>query len=938
MADNSKQWQEAARQILSTIDIVREYSALGLRVVDGKPNAKGWLEAHSYGLEDNTPSAGINVALGPFAGRYKDFRTGVSIGLFDFAAKVAGRFSDWKEARKHYASVAGVKLPGGDEESLSDRIGFSADPTPTAGMLMLFTQQKAGITPRAIKEAGGLLASWPKKLPAEMTNQLIAFPMYGSALLDGEPCAWHCTAQNPKLRVRMYQGEGKPIKHEDKITIGDYGLMNVDALNRLAEAEVVNICEGMTDMLAGQSVLGPWRDLDPENRKHVILSAGGVSYKFKPEWIQHFAGKEIRIWFDVGDGKNEGQIAAAVLVGALLPVAKAVRNIQLPLGKNGGKNDLRAWLCEGRNYQDMLTYAEAAPIVEPEDVGAQLSSHAALLKNMGMVVIGQHENSEKIEIYSEQTRRSMTIYDVDRLSMPKLAQYLGPEVVEKYVHDGKEAQPGKYQLKDVKFAIAAAASDKIFHSNEKLGAGVWQVEDQVVLVKAREVGLVRGERIEPSSMPFLSGRVLDTSSATPDWCDFALLNQLLLEAQQDRFCQDTFEFAESIFSKWCWRHAKAPRIVAALAICSWQQSRWPWRPQVYVTGNSDTGKSYLIEEVMRQLFGRLIMSIQKPTEAAIRQLMKHHSLVLFVDEFEHESTRQRVYELFRISSRGGFVGRGTKDQTGAKYQMKHIPWFSAVNTGLKSQPDRNRYIILDLVEFPPDQRGKIDLPSSQALADLGMRLLAIGLRHFDEAMRLANVLKNKKIDGVQGRVVESFSVPCGMFSAIYGHTDEEAEGFMQMTLEGWDFGAQQVRDDVQVLQAILSSIMVMDRGCRATVGEALTKCHRQDMVEYKMALERVGIRRVRRRDADKGEVVWFCTNVVARELLRNTEFAGHSIEQYLQRLKGAKGSRQRCFGAYPLGVGIPIETIEEIFSPSEETVMEDESYAQTGETGQALVF
>ena len=68
------------------------------------------------------------------------------------------------------------------------------------------------------------------------------------------------------------------------------------------------------------------------NRKHVGLSAGGCSYHPKKEWMGHFQGKDVRVVFDVGDANDAGQIGAAVWVAALLPVARCVRNVLLPMG------------------------------------------------------------------------------------------------------------------------------------------------------------------------------------------------------------------------------------------------------------------------------------------------------------------------------------------------------------------------------------------------------------------------------------------------------------------------------------------------------------------------------------------------------------------------------------------------------------------------------
>lgn len=929
MADkSSSKWQEAERQILAATNLADEFAALGLRVADKKPSAKGWLACHAWGVEDKEPSAGINVLeSSPFFGRYKDFRGGKTCSLWVFAAETAGRFGGkWREARAHYARQAGVTLPSGEEELVADKFDFS---TLTFSPLNFYAKGKAGVTVQAIQEVGGIGATWPKGLPAEKLNHLIAFPMYGSALLDLEPGGWHCVAQNPRGRIRKFQGHGHEEKLLDKMTVGDYGLMNVWAIHRLAEAEVVNVCEGITDLLAGHAALRAWDGSEAGDQKHVILSAGGCSYHPKPEWLQHFAGKDVRLWFDVGDGKDEGQIAAAVWAGALVKVAKSVRNVQLPLGTAGGKNDLRQWLVgdEERKltphtYADMLALAETFEPIASDDTGAQVSRHEAILKNLGLAVVGEHEGTQKIEIFSDVTKKSGTIHDIDKLTVAKLVQYSGAEVVERYVHDGKEPQPDKFQIKDVRHAIAAAASDKLFHGEERHGAGVWEIERQLVLVKSQEAGVVSlpaatTPKIDRSHMPFYKGRILDLSRSTADWYEAGALSRHLASAGQDTFCWQAFEEVDALFGKWYWRHKPSPRMVASLVICSWLQTLWEWRPEVFITGGSDTGKSLLLEDVInRGIFGALALYVQKPTEAAIRQHMRHHAKILLVDEFEHDNHRQRILELFRTSSRGGDTIRGTADQRGAKYRLRHIPWFAAIETGLRKQADRNRYIIFELDDIPGDKRGNIDLPSTERLRDLGQRLLAVGLRHVGEAKRLAALLKGQQFVGVPGRVVESFSVPCAMVSAIYGHTFDVARDMMQNTLAGWDFGSQSSRDDIDLLQEIFTAEVSLDGGRRSSVSQLLHRIVVGNDPDVTAALARVGIRRIAKRGKHRGELALFlCHGTIRKQLLRNSEYQGHSIEQYLMRLAGATAGKHHLGGGEKMhGVEVPMATIEKVFA------------------------
>jgi hypothetical protein len=342
------------------------------------------------------------------------------------------------------------------------------------------------------------------------------------------------------------------------------------------------------------------------------------------------------------------------------------------------------------------------------------------------------------------------------------------------------------------------------------------------------------------------------------------------------------------------------------------QSLWEWRPQIFLTGSSHTGKTLLVDEALSKgIFGALCMYVQKPTEAAIRQHMKYHSKILVVDEFEYDEHRQAILELFRTSSRGGSTIRGTADQRGASYKLAHMPWFVATETGLKKQPDKNRYIILDLNALPKETKGKTNfLGSTSRLQDLGARLLAVALRHHRETKRLAEVLKPINIERVPDRVVESLSLPIGMFAAIHRLSDEDAIDSLKMAVADWDFGGQSGSDTKTLLAEIVASNVWVAHGHKETVSYCLK--HSSE-VDCDGALCKVGIRRIQK---DNGaEVLWIQPEMVSKELLRGGQFDGHQIEQHLLRLNGAKRSQQRIGGKERLtGIEVPIATIDELFA------------------------
>ena len=950
-ADKTAQWHEARRQILLALDLPAEFEALGLELANGAtPNAKGWIEAHSPGVVDRNPSAGVNCEDGPALGLLYDFRDpGNAVGFFDFAMRRKG--CTFGEVLKHYAEKTKVKLPGDPDKRSLDSLVLSDAPGLPNSVLLLYPPAKPGYTARALQEIGGRRASWPRGLPPEKINWLVAFPMFGTSALHGlAPTGWHCISDNPKLKIRKFRGAGNEEQLLDKMTVGEFGFMNVDGLLRLADAEVVNIVEGISDLAAVQGKLGPWRDeaTEADPRRHVVLSTGGCKNNPKPEWMQHFAGKEIRIWPHMGDAKNEGENAAAVWAALFISHVKAVRVVKLPLPEEG-KIDVRDWLTEEigspgedgqptcRTYADLDAYAQTFEPIDPGNEADQLLSPGdALLKSLGLVVIGEHEGTLKVEVYGTKIKRPGTIYDLNKLSSTNLIQYAGPEV-EEHVHDGNEPQPEKAQMKDVRKAIAAAACGKVFHSEEKFGSGVWygEAKDELLLVKAGAIGVVKDGKITESEMPFVGGRIFDISQSSGNWCNFDTLSRYLVESQRDRWCQDTFEEADSLFGKWFWKQKPAPRIVASMVICSFLQTLWHWRPEMFITGSSDTGKSALIGETIPQLFGKLGLYVQKPTEAAIRQHIKHHGKVILIDEFEHDKHRQAVLELFRTSSRGGKTIRGTADQKGLTFQLRHIPWLAAIETGLRRQPDKNRYIILDLNEIPAGVRGSIDIPTDDRLADLGQRLLAIGLRHFWRARELANDLKRVQIEGAPGRAVETFAVPCAMFSAIFGHPTFEAIANQKFWMKAWDFTDQAGRDDENILAEILTGEVIMDGGRRTTVAHLLDDALNADS---KSALARVGLAKVGKRKGEhKGDMMLFVYPPVVRKmLLSRGEYQGQLIEQYLKRLPGAEsGVRHRLGGNHwHTGLEIPLDTIQAVFARREDEDSQDEQTEKDSSAGQ----
>lgn len=889
MADLKQKWTEANAEILQRLDIGAEFERMGLRLASSKPRATGWLPCHAIGREDRDPSAEINVGDGPARGRYRDFGGGgESVSFWDFASRYGPGGGDWREARKHYADKLGVKLPTGKEDLPRDRFDFF-DLTP--GVCLLYANRKPPVTPQAILECGGVGARWPRNLPPEILQHLICFPSYGAGLLDSDPIGYGCV-ESMAGKVRLYKGKGAEPELLKTMTAGSPGLMNVWALKHIRDAEVIWVLEGLTDMLT-------WQSLVPEEIKtrHVAVTTGAASYHPRAEWMQYFAGKDVRICLDndVDATVNAGQVGASFWVTACVPVAAAVRNVLLPV------NDVREFLTN-HTYHDLWELSQACqPIDAAGAKAAEIAPHEAILKQLGVLVSGQLEGTDHVEIFSTRLHKKTIVRDVDRFSHNKATLALGGEVMDQYVTESEEPVPGKYQMKALRNAIMKVAADRKLSTEAALGMGIWRLQDGLVLIGDRSADLWTIEGgLQQTHSPSVNGQRLDFSGNP--WYEREELGRLITQAGSHEWCGDVLDEAVGLFSRWDnWVHSTNPELIAGLLAATWIQTLWHWRPLAGLVGSTNSGKS-IFNECLASIFGAFAFACAKSTEAGIRLMVGNTACALLIDEFEDDQHRSKVLELLRTSSRGSKIVRGTSAQKSASYGLKHIVWLGAIDLGLRNQADRNRFLMLELGEVKDyEGRIKLELPAKAKMASLGQRTLAIAICHHAAAIEMAAAL-NRQAYGADRRIVESMSVPAAMTAVARGMSATEAHDLLERWLLERNFASQEEREQDRLLAAIFEAVVVFQGGHRTSVSQLLAAYGEPNKSEW---LRSVGIRKLANGN------LFFATAAVRKELLKGTDFANMDIGQLLVRLEGAVRDLQRM-PHHSRGVTVPELTIEKI--------------------------
>lgn len=128
-----------------------------------------------------------------------------------------------------------------------------------------------------------------------------------------------------------------------------------------------------------------------------------------------------------------------------------------------------------------------------------------------------------------------------------------------------------------------------------------------------------------------------------------------------------------------------------------------WRSNLWVTGDSATGKSTLEKGLLQPLFHRMSLRTHNASEAALRQIIGKDTLPVFFDEIEAKANsdrEQKVIELARLASSEGVILRGGADHKATAFIARNSFYFSSILLPAMLSQDRNRMAILELRPIP----------------------------------------------------------------------------------------------------------------------------------------------------------------------------------------------------------------------------------------------
>jgi hypothetical protein len=750
--------------------------------------------------------------------------------------------------------------------------------------------KRLGITEESLLLAGARMAKYRR------STTVVALPIFGQSLDLENPVGWALLNATGGM-LPVFGPDGKQTDQKKiKIAYGSKpGFIGRHGVERLRTASRIWKVEGVTDLLALLAVIpASQRDSD------VVVTNSNGAMQCEPWMAGLLATAPSCV---VGDCDAPGQAGASLWVQQIAGQGGSTRNVLLPyeVSETHGK-DLRDWLNEGHTYAELLTLAgqsETKEIPQTADGEIDYSQQSfpiqeLILRKLQIDVV--YENKEgHVRVYSQITKKSTWIPRVHMLSLDDLIQIAGGPAL---THVTEKDADGEniWSIGDVRKAIAVIASGRRLHGEER-GIGIWATRDgdeaAIVLVNDTEALLWNGGP-HIVTTPRHGGLVFEFGSENDDWFRPGEIVPLLERAKADRaWCNSVVDETVNLFEQWHWKNAEAPTIVAGLVLASWVQSLWDWRPLVAIAGERNTGKSLLFEALgggdgRLGIFGRLALMAAKSSEAGLRQAISNTAKIAMVDEFENDKEREKILRTLRASSRGQYVVRGTVNQKGMRFRLRHLVWTAAIEPGLIAQADISRFIYLELLPAVAEKAGQLRVPSERDLIRLGQKLMAVAATHAIHARELASLLKSVQAPGIDQRIVESFAVPAAMLACIAGEEFSGASQLLLLLLNAVDQAEQGVSDQEMLLDEILSAVIHCGGKGTFSIRQIIQSIvggfgseHEQNMEAHGIAYER-----------QTGDLLIYHSQV-SRGLLRNRR--GQKLDTILLRFPGARRDRTRMY-------------------------------------------
>lgn len=131
----------------------------------------------------------------------------------------------------------------------------------------------------------------------------------------------------------------------------------------------------------------------------------------------------------------------------------------------------------------------------------------------------------------------------------------------------------------------------------------------------------------------------------------------------------------------------------------------PWRPATLLTGESGTGKTTVVDYVVKRISHASIFSGAETTSAGLRQYLNSDSTAIILEEAECDTLKKKqnrddLFSLMRQSTSDDApnIVKGSKDGNAVTFKMRNMFMFVATSPEVESVADDNRIFRINMVK------------------------------------------------------------------------------------------------------------------------------------------------------------------------------------------------------------------------------------------------
>lgn len=345
-----------------------------------------------------------------------------------------------------------------------------------------------------------------------------------------------------------------------------------------------------------------------------------------------------------------------------------------------------------------------------------------------------------------------------------------------------------------------------------------------------------------------------------------------------------------------------------------------WRPHIWLTGESGSGKSWILDNIVDPILGKGVIKPEaNSTEAAIRQMLKNDAFSVRHDEFESEDSTaawrsQKVIELARSASSnsGSCIIKGTISGRPLVYFIRSCFLFSSVNVRLAQQADQSRIKVLSLVKREDYEKDSVfddlqKLVIKTLTEEYCQRLRARAIKLIPDIREnartfsrlIATAMKSKREGDQIGALL------AGAYNLKHNGlvNEEDAKAYVDSHDWGTELTSTARTDQERCVETILQQIIRLEGGRSESVGSLIRRAGRSRLSSTMLnqeecvtierergvcrdILRKYGITTISSRDSEEYEIA-FCENhSQLKDLLKDTPWHdGYKL--ILHRFEGA---------------------------------------------------